>query len=126
MEYLEIKNNPYIEIALELENVALKDEYFIKRNLYPNVDFYSGIVLNALGIPRNLFTVIFALSRSIGWICQWREMMSESLNKIGRPRQLYVGQKEREYLELEKRNDSYFTLSSLDLKPKKGFYINKP
>lgn len=126
LEYLEMKDNPYIEIALELENVALKDDYFIKRNLYPNVDFYSGIVLNALGIPRNLFTVIFALARSIGWICQWREMMSESLNKIGRPRQLYVGRKERDYLDLQKRNDSYFTLSSLDLKPKKGFYINKP
>ena len=126
LNYLEMGNNPYIEIALELENTALKDNYFISRNLYPNVDFYSGIVLNALGIPKNMFTVIFALARSIGWITQWREMMSESCNKIGRPRQLYVGQPEREVILLEDRKDSYLQLSSLNLKPKKGLYINKP
>ena len=126
LDYLEITDNPYIEIALELEKTALQDEYFIKRNLYPNVDFYSGIVLNVLGIPKNMFTVIFALSRSIGWITQWREMMSESNNKIGRPRQLYVGQIERPIKNIEDREDSYYQLSSLNHNPIKGLYVNKP
>lgn len=126
LDYLDIKNDPYIEIAKELEKTALNDEYFIKRNLYPNVDFYSGIVLNAMGIPKNLFTVIFALSRSIGWITQWREMMSESTKKIGRPRQLYVGHKERDVIPLDKRRDTFYHLTSLTHEKKKGFYVNKP
>jgi len=126
LEYLKIKDDPYIEIALELEKQALQDEYFISRNLYPNVDFYSGIVLNALGIPKNMFTVIFALSRTIGWITQWREMFSEKGNKIGRPRQLYVGQPERKVLPVEKREDSYYKLTTLDQQPTKGLFINRP
>lgn len=126
LSYLEIKNNPYIEIAMELEKTALNDDYFISRNLYPNVDFYSGIVLNALGIPKNMFTVIFALARSIGWISQWREMMSETTKKIGRPRQLYVGRSERDVVPIDKRVDSYYQLSSLNLQTKKGLFVNKP
>ena len=82
---------------MELEKVTLNDEYFIKRKLYPNVDFYSGIVLYALKIPRDMFTVIFSLARTIGWIAQWREMISEPTTKLGRPRQLYVGQQPREF-----------------------------
>jgi len=126
LNYLGIKEDPYFKIALELEERALKDDYFIDRKLYPNVDFYTGIVLNAIGIPKTMFTVIFALARSIGWITQWREMMSEPQIKIGRPRQLYVGFKEREMKNQSERADTYESLSVLKPPPKKGFYICKP
>lgn len=126
LEELKIKDDPYIEIALELERLALEDEYFIKRKLYPNVDFYSGIVLNAIGIPKSMFTVIFALSRTIGWISQWREMVSDNF-KIGRPRQLYVGHNERIIKDIKERNDSYYLLSSISkIGSNKGLAINKP
>ena len=92
-----MQNEKLFDLAIELERVALSDEYFIKRKLYPNVDFYSGIVLSALKIPREMFTVIFSLARTIGWISQWREMISEPLIKLGRPKQLYVGEKPRDY-----------------------------
>mmetsp|Transcript_29365 Transcript_29365/g.52565 ORF Transcript_29365/g.52565 Transcript_29365/m.52565 type:complete len:466 (+) Transcript_29365:84-1481(+) len=98
--------NKLLEIATHLEKAALEDEYFVSRKLYPNVDFYSGIVLEAMGIPRSMFTVIFALSRCIGWISQWREMMSEKVKKIGRPRQLYVGPSHREFIPVQEREDS--------------------
>lgn len=88
-------DDPLLEIALELENIALKDPYFIENKLYPNVDFYSGIVLKALKIPSSMFTVIFSVARSIGWVSQWNEMMTDKAQKIGRPRQLYTGQKMR-------------------------------
>jgi len=91
-------NDPLLKIAKRLEQIALEDEYFVKRKLYPNVDFYSGIILKAIGIPTNMFTVIFALSRTIGWISHWSEFHS-SPNKIGRPRQLYTGPKKRDYPE---------------------------
>lgn len=94
---LGLQNEPMFKLAIELEKIALNDEYFISRKLYPNVDFYSGIVLQALKIPREMFTVIFSLARTIGWITQWREMISEPLIKLGRPRQLYVGQQPRKY-----------------------------
>lgn len=127
LEYLNIKDNNYIDIALELEKTALNDPYFISRQLYPNVDFYSGIVLSAIGIPKSMFTVIFALSRTIGWICQWREMASEAQGKIGRPRQLYVGHNERDVKKVHDRFDSYYQLSNLaSTHSKSGFYINKP
>jgi citrate synthase len=90
-------------LAVELERIALADEYFVSRRLYPNVDFYSGIMLTALGIPTSMFTVLFALARSVGWITHWREMISESQLKIGRPRQMYFGEKEREWEPLENR-----------------------
>jgi len=93
---LGIIDDPLLEIAKELEQIALRDEYFVKRKLYPNVDFYSGIILKAIGIPSSMFTVIFALSRTIGWISHWNEFHSEP-NKIGRPRQLYTGPKARDY-----------------------------
>jgi len=92
-----------LETAMALENVALEDEYFIKRNLYPNVDFYSGIIFLAMNIPMNMFTVIFAMARTIGWISQWNEMMADENAKIGRPRQLYDGLIDQEYLPLDKR-----------------------
>lgn len=96
-------DDPLFDIALKLEEIALKDPYFIERKLYPNVDFYSGIIQRAIGIPTNMFTVLFVLGRSIGWITQWNEMIQEQPRKIGRPRQLYVGAKKRDYIPVEKR-----------------------
>lgn len=127
LEYLEVKSDPFLKIALELEKIALNDEFFKKRKLYPNVDFYSGIVLNAMGIPKSMFTVIFALSRSIGWITQWREMISENLIRIGRPRQLYVGYNYREVKSIENRKDTFEDKSEYKKKPnRKRFSISKP
>jgi citrate synthase len=90
------ENEPLLNIAKRLEEIALQDDYFIKHKLYPNVDFYSGIILKAIGIPTNMFTVIFAVSRTIGWISHWSEFHS-SPNRIGRPRQLYTGSQQRDY-----------------------------
>lgn len=95
--------DPLLDIAIELEKIALNDEYFVSRKLFPNVDFYSGIIYKALGIPSNLFTVIFAIARSSGWIAQWKEMIEDKAFKIGRPRQLYTGEIKRDYLEISKR-----------------------
>jgi len=89
--------NPMFELALALEEAALKDEYFVKRNLYPNVDFYSGLIYKALGIPSNMFTVMFAIARTVGWVAQWMEMIAEPNQRIGRPRQLYTGAEKRDY-----------------------------
>jgi citrate synthase len=96
-------DNPLFELALRLEEIALKDEYFISRKLYPNVDFYSGIIYSALGIPRSMFTVMFAIARTAGWVAQCHEMIAEPTMKIGRPRQLYTGAKQRDYVDLDKR-----------------------
>ncbi len=88
---------------MELEHVALNDEYFIEKKLYPNIDFYAGITLKALGFPTSMFTALFALARTVGWIAQWAEMIEDPSQKIGRPRQLYVGAPHREYIALHKR-----------------------
>ena len=96
-------DQPLFEIAMKLEEIALEDEYFIQRKLYPNVDFYSGIILKALGIPTSMYTVMFALARSAGWVAQWLEMMEDPDFKIGRPRQLYMGEKSRDYIPINKR-----------------------
>ena len=101
---LEGIDQPMFEIAMELEKIALEDEYFIQRKLYPNVDFYSGIILKALNIPTSMYTVIFALARSVGWISQWLEMMVDPDFRIGRPRQLYIGSETRDYVPIEKRS----------------------
>jgi citrate synthase len=90
---------------MKLEEIALEDDYFIERKLYPNVDFYSGIILKALGIPMSMYTVMFALARSVGWVAQWLEMMEDPDFKIGRPRQLYTGKKTRDYIPIEKRGE---------------------
>jgi citrate synthase len=103
LKELKLENNKLFELAMELERVALSDPYFIEHKLYPNVDFYSGIVLRALGIPVNMFTVIFAVARTVGWISQWNEMLADSEHKIGRPRQLYRGATRRDYVPLAKR-----------------------
>jgi citrate synthase len=97
-------DNPLFELALRLEEIALKDEYFVERKLYPNVDFYSGIIYSALGIPRSMFTVMFAIARAVGWVAHWQEMISDPSMKIGRPRQLYTGPANREYVEISKRS----------------------
>jgi citrate synthase len=94
---------PLFELALRLEEMALKDEYFIEKNLYPNVDFYSGIIYRALGIPTSMFTVMFAIGRTVGWVAHWREMMRDPNGRISRPRQLYTGPKQRDYVAVEKR-----------------------
>tara|TARA_B100002051_G_C16172698_1_gene363510 strand:- start:24 stop:527 length:504 start_codon:yes stop_codon:yes gene_type:complete len=102
----EINNNndPLLKIAIELEKIALQDSYFIEKKLYPNVDFYSGIILKALGFPTSMFTVLFAIGRTVGWISQWKEMIEDPINKIGRPRQLYKGKASRNY-QLEDNRD---------------------
>jgi citrate synthase len=96
-------NDPLLKVAMELEKVALSDQYFIDRKLYPNIDFYSGITLRAMGIPTNMFTVLFALARTVGWISQWKEMFEDPSRKIGRPRQLYTGATQRDYVAVETR-----------------------
>jgi citrate synthase len=103
LERLGDKNNPLLELAVRLEEVALKDPYFVERKLYPNVDFYSGIIYSALGIPRSMFTVLFAVARTVGWVAHWQEMISDPAMRIGRPRQLYTGPAKRDYVELGKR-----------------------
>jgi citrate synthase len=100
---LGIKDDPLLDIALELERIALSDEYFIEKKLYPNIDFYSGITLKAMGFPTTMFTVLFAVARTVGWIAQWKEMIEDPSQKIGRPRQLYSGQTRREYTPISRR-----------------------
>ena len=103
LELLGIDNNPILQVAKELEKQALKDPYFTEKKLFPNVDFYSGIILEAMGFPTSMFTPIFALSRTVGWISQWKEMIADPQNKIGRPRQLYLGETKRDYVDIENR-----------------------
>jgi citrate synthase len=96
-------DNPTLKVAMELEKIALNDEYFIQRKLYPNIDFYSGITLRAMGFPTSMFTVLFAVARTVGWIAQWTEMMEDDSQKIGRPRQVYTGAPQRDYMPVSKR-----------------------
>jgi len=103
LDEIDTIDQPLFETAMKLEEIALKDEYFVERKLYPNVDFYSGIILKALGIPTSMYTVMFALSRSVGWIAQWLEMMEDPDFRIGRPRQLYIGAETRDYVPMDKR-----------------------
>jgi citrate synthase len=100
---LGIKDDPLLDVAMELERIALSDPYFIERKLYPNVDFYSGITLKAMGFPTTMFTALFAVARTVGWIAQWTEMIGDPNQKIGRPRQLYTGEPRRDYLPIGKR-----------------------
>ena len=103
LDLLGVKNEPLLDIAMELEKIALKDEYFIEKKLYPNVDFYSGIILKAMGFPTDMFTVLFAVARTVGWVAQWNEMITDPVQRIGRPRQLYTGKVTRKFVPLEKR-----------------------
>jgi citrate synthase len=103
LDLMGVENNPTLQVAQQLERIALEDEYFVSKKLYPNVDFYSGIILDAMGFPTSMFTPIFALSRTVGWIAQWKEMIEDPVQKIGRPRQLYVGAARRDYTDVENR-----------------------
>ncbi|MFC6487737.1 citrate synthase [Nitratireductor sp. GCM10026969] len=103
LQELGIKDDAQLDIAIELERIALTDDYFIEKKLYPNIDFYSGITLKALGFPTTMFTVLFALARTVGWIAQWKEMIEDPNQKIGRPRQLYTGATQRDYVPMERR-----------------------
>jgi citrate synthase len=100
---LGIKDSPMLDLAIELEKIALEDPYFVERKLYPNVDFYSGIILSAMGFPTTMFTPIFALARTVGWISQWMEMIEDPQQRIGRPRQVYTGAPTRDYVPVDKR-----------------------
>jgi citrate synthase len=103
LDLMGVENNPVLQVAKELEAAALADPYFAEKKLFPNVDFYSGIILEAIGFPTSMFTPIFALSRTVGWISQWKEMLNDPQNKIGRPRQLYLGETSRDYMDIENR-----------------------
>ena len=103
LDAMDMRDDPILKVAIELERIALEDDYFVSRKLYPNVDFYSGITMNALGFPLDMFTVIFAMSRTVGWIAQWAEMISDPSQKIGRPRQVYTGPVQRDFVPVEQR-----------------------
>ncbi len=103
LDVLGLKNDPLLKVAMELEKIALEDPYFVEKKLYPNVDFYSGIILNALGFPKDMFTVLFALARTVGWISQWKEMIADSEQRIGRPRQLYMGNIDKNFKKIQDR-----------------------
>jgi citrate synthase len=100
---LGIRNDPLLDIAMELERIALQDDYFVQKKLYPNVDFYSGIILRAMGFPMNIFTALFALARTAGWVAHWQEQIADPQLKIGRPRQLYTGSTQRDFAPVDKR-----------------------
>jgi citrate synthase len=103
LDELGLHDDPLLKVAIELEKIALSDSYFIEKKLYPNIDFYSGITLKALGFPTSMFTVLFAVARTVGWIAQWKEMLEDPHQKIGRPRQIYTGATERSYMAMDKR-----------------------
>jgi citrate synthase len=103
LKELGIKHEPLLDMAIALEKVALEDEYFVSRKLYPNVDFYSGIILKAMGIPTSMFTAIFAVARTVGWVSQWKEMVEDPSQRIGRPRQIYTGPGLRDYVPRDQR-----------------------
>ncbi len=104
LDLMGVKNEPLLKIAMELEKIALEDEYFVEKRLYPNVDFYSGITLRAMGFPVSMFTVLFAVARTVGWIAQWKEMIEDPEQRIGRPRQLYIGADQRPFVPLDQRS----------------------
>jgi citrate synthase len=105
LDELGLHNDPLLKVAVELERIALQDEYFIEKRLYPNIDFYSGITLRALGFPTSMFTALFALARTVGWIAQWKEMLEDPHQKIGRPRQIYTGPTQRAYVPMGQRRE---------------------
>ena len=104
LDELGMRDEPLLDLAMELERIALEDDYFVQKKLYPNVDFYSGIIFRAMGIPTSMFTVLFAVARCVGWVAQWNEMIEDPTQKIGRPRQLYTGMTQRDFLPLAQRN----------------------
>ena len=103
LDELGVEDESLLELAMELERIALEDDYFAERKLFPNVDFYSGIILKAIGFPTSMFTVLFAVARTVGWVAQWKEMIEDPSQRIGRPRQLYVGEDTRPFVPIAKR-----------------------
>jgi citrate synthase len=103
LDALDVRDEPLLAVAMELEKIALEDPYFVEKKLYPNIDFYSGITLKAMGFPTEMFTVLFALARTVGWIAQWGEMIEDPSQKIGRPRQAFTGSPQRDFVAIEKR-----------------------
>jgi citrate synthase len=103
LDELDIRDDPLLAVAMELERIALEDEYFVEKKLYPNIDFYSGITLKAMGFPTDMFTVLFAVARTVGWIAQWTEMIEDQSQKIGRPRQAFTGAPHRDFVDIKKR-----------------------
>src|SRR5690606_10429643 len=103
LDVLDVRDEPLLKVAMELERIALQDDYFVQKKLYPNIDFYSGITLRALGFPPEMFTVLFALARTVGWIAQWTEMIEDPSQRIGRPRQIYTGAATRDVVARDKR-----------------------
>ena len=103
LDLLGLKDQPILKVAMELERIALEDEYFAEKKLYPNVDFYSGIILDAIGFPKQMFTVLFSLARTVGWIAQLNEMLVDPTQRIGRPRQIYTGAAQRDYVPMDQR-----------------------
>jgi citrate synthase len=103
LDELGVRDEPLLDLAMELERIALDDDYFVSKKLYPNVDFYSGIIFRAMGIPTSMFTVLFAVARTVGWVAQWNEMIEDPTQKIGRPRQLYTGPTRRDFKPLPQR-----------------------
>ena len=99
----EVGKNPLVDIAVELEKIALEDEYFVSRKLYPNVDFYSGLIYQSMGLPMDLFPVLFAIGRTPGWLAQWEEMLTDPEQKIARPRQVYLGEDRRDFVPMNDR-----------------------
>ena len=104
LDEMGVRDEPLLQLAMALEKIALEDEYFVERKLYPNVDFYSGIILKAMGFPTSMFTVLFAIARTVGWIAQWTEMIEDADTKIGRPRQLFTGSDLRHYVAINERH----------------------
>jgi citrate synthase len=104
LDELGIEDDPLLELAMELEKIALEDPYFVEKKLFPNVDFYSGIILKAMNFPTSMFTVLFALARTVGWVAQWTEMIEDPSHRISRPRQLYNGYAQREFVPIDKRS----------------------
>lgn len=103
LDALDLRDHPLLKVAMELERIALQDEYFVAKKLYPNVDFYSGIILEAMGFPTKMFTVLFAVARTVGWVAQMNEMLEDPTQKIGRPRQIYTGAAKRDYMPITGR-----------------------
>jgi citrate synthase len=117
---LGVTNDPLFDLARELEHVALEDDYFVSHKLYPNVDFYSGVIMRALGIPMTMFTAIFAIGRTPGWLAQWKEMIEDPDQRISRPRQLYVGATERHYVDVKHRGGANGAVSAKPVKAAVG------
>ena len=124
LDLMGVKDEPLLQVAMELEKIALEDEYFIEKKLYPNIDFYSGITLRAMGFPVSMFTVLFAVARTVGWIAQWKEMIEDPEQRIGRPRQLYIGDNKRAFVPLDQRGEGGPGSQVIDLKHKHPGYAS--